>query len=127
MDLTGQKFGRLEVLSEVAKRDKRGSVIWLCQCECGNQKELSENSLVHGKARSCGCYAKQHRKIIYQQLHMIDGTCVEILEKRKQRKDNSSGFRGIVITEQNKYKAYIGFQRKRYYLGTFDTFEEAKK
>lgn len=125
-NLTGKKFGRLTVLYATPRRDKRGSVMWVCQCECGNQKEFSESALVHEKFKSCGCMGEEYRNTIYQQLHMVDGTCVEFLEKRKNRKDNVSGFRGIVVTEHNKYKAYIGFQGKNYYLGSFDTFEEAK-
>ena len=114
------------MLYEMRERDENGSVMWMCACGCGKTKAISESRLVHGQAKSCGCYAEEHRKNIYKQLHRMDGTCIEILEKRKNRRDNTSGFRGIVITEHNRYKAYIGFKKEKYYLGTFDTFIEAK-
>lgn len=126
VDLKGKSFGRLKVLYEMRERDENGSVMWMCACSCGKTKAISESGLVHGQAKSCGCYAEEHRKNIYKQLHRMDGTCIEILEKRKNRRDNTSGFRGIVITEHNRYKAYIGFKKEKYYLGTFDTFIEAK-
>jgi hypothetical protein len=28
---------------------------WLCLCDCGNQKHIQVNQLVHNKVKSCGC------------------------------------------------------------------------
>ena len=53
-DLTGQRFGRLTVLSDTGKR-KRSSVVWLCQCDCGNTTEVITYSLTCGNTKSCGC------------------------------------------------------------------------
>ena len=58
-------------------------------------------------------------------LHRIDGTCVEILERRKYRRDNTSGFRGIYKRRNGKFKAVIGFKRRQFCIGTYDSFEEA--
>lgn len=55
LDLTGQRFGKLTVLSRTEARRDQGSVVWLCQCDCGNQKEVSARRLTQGKVRSCGC------------------------------------------------------------------------
>lgn len=54
-DLTGQRFGKLVVLSPTEKRADEGSVVWLCRCDCGNLAEVSARRLTRGKARSCGC------------------------------------------------------------------------
>lgn len=54
-DLTGQRFGKLTVLSRTEKRMDQGSVVWLCQCDCGKQKEVSARRLIRGRVRSCGC------------------------------------------------------------------------
>ena len=54
-DLQGQRFGRLVVQYPMKKRDKRGSVYWHCVCDCGKETEATENSLVYGNKRSCGC------------------------------------------------------------------------
>ena len=57
-DLTGQRFGRLVVLSFsrwlVGENGKRRRV-WLCQCDCGNTCEVQHQYLKCGDTSSCGC------------------------------------------------------------------------
>ena len=53
-DLVGMRFHKLLVLS-YARTDHNKKVIWLCQCDCGNQKEIIGGSLISGRTRSCGC------------------------------------------------------------------------
>lgn len=57
-DLTGQKFGKLTVLYKT-KIDKNGHSYWMCQCECGNQKEISSSNLKSNSTQSCGCLHSQ--------------------------------------------------------------------
>jgi len=52
-DLTGLTFGRLTVLRRSENRGDR--VVWLCKCECGQEKSIEANSLRTGKTKSCGC------------------------------------------------------------------------
>lgn len=127
VDLTGRRFGRLTVMNPTQKRDKRGSVFWHCRCDCGNELDATEAGLVHGNYQSCGCLKAENQKNIGSRLYRIDGTCVEILEKRKHRKDNKSGFRGVCRLKNGKYRVDIGFQGWRFYIGCFDTYEEAVK
>lgn len=54
IDLTGQKFGQLTVLSYVDMPNKKGSY-WECLCSCGNKKIVSSKNLKTGKTTSCGC------------------------------------------------------------------------
>lgn len=125
IDLTGQRFGRLTALYPTQKRDRKGSIYWHCRCDCGNETDVTENGLVHGNNRSCGCLKEEVQKKISDQLHRIDGTCVEILEKRKYRRDNTSGFRGVYQMKNKKYRVSIGFKGKRFYVGTFCNYEDA--
>lgn len=55
LNLTGQRFGKLTALSQTDERADQGSVVWLCQCDCGNTKKVSARRLVRRKVRSCGC------------------------------------------------------------------------
>lgn len=55
INLLGKKFGYLTVLEEDPKRTNAGAVKWICQCECGNIKSISGNSLITGNTKSCGC------------------------------------------------------------------------
>lgn len=56
IDLTGKKFGRLTVLAE-SGRNKNNHIIWLCKCDCGNEKNVLGDSLRRGHTLSCGCLA----------------------------------------------------------------------
>ena len=94
-DLSGQKFGLLTAMYPTEHRDHRGSVYWHCVCECGNEIDVSAGALLDGNNRSCGCLKDKNQKQIAQRRHLVDGTCVEVLEKRKKRRDNESGFRGV--------------------------------
>jgi hypothetical protein len=56
-DITGQKFGNLLVLefSHVEKEKAR----WKCLCEkCGKEVIIRSNTLLSGRAISCGCHGK---------------------------------------------------------------------
>jgi hypothetical protein len=54
-DITGQKFGKLLVLSYSEKKTKdKKRMVW-CQCDCGNKKEITAANLVSGMSKTCGC------------------------------------------------------------------------
>lgn len=53
IDLTGQRFGRLTVISRIENVGHNTS--WLCKCDCGNEKIVSGNNLRNGSTKSCGC------------------------------------------------------------------------
>lgn len=125
-DLSGQKFGLLTAVYPTERRDHRGSVYWHCVCECGNEIDVAAGALLDGNNRSCGCLKDKNQKQIAQRRHLVDGTCVEVLEKRKKRRDNESGFRGVFyLKNSNRYRVDIGFKGKRYYVGLFDDYDEA--
>lgn len=124
-DLTGQRFGRLVALNRTGRHDKKGSVYWRCRCDCGNELEVTENSLVFGNYRSCGCRRQEVWKDIHNKLHRMDGTCVEWIEKRKSRSDNTSGFRGVTKLKNGRYRVGIGFKGQRFHVGNYGTYEEA--
>ena len=54
-DLTGKTFGRLNVLGPV--RSEHGTIVWLCRCSCGTEKEFYGSNLKTGNVESCGCLA----------------------------------------------------------------------
>ena len=63
LDLTNKKFGKLTAIKKVQSRN--GNTYWLCQCECGNQKEIQTSNLTSGATLSCGCLTKNPNKEIY--------------------------------------------------------------
>lgn len=57
-DLSGQKFGKLEVISRADDYvSPKGyvAVNWLCNCECGNTTIVRGCNLKSGASTSCGC------------------------------------------------------------------------
>ncbi len=54
IDLTGQQFGRLKVIS-YAGIDNRGKALWKCECKCGNFIVVAASNLKRGITKSCGC------------------------------------------------------------------------
>lgn len=57
-DLTGQTFGRLTVTGYYGKT-KSGRSLWLCRCECGNEKIANSDSIKRGLTRSCDCLDRE--------------------------------------------------------------------
>lgn len=122
VDIKGQRFGRLVALEPLGKR-MGGSVVWRCQCDCGNETEVSCNSLIQGNTKSCGCLCRENKSLTVS-LRYIDGTCVELVEKQKLRKNNTSGYTGVV-SFRGRWRAQITFKRKAYSLGVYDDIEDA--
>lgn len=54
----GDMFGRLKVLSDVGV-NKKGETLWLCQCVCGEYKEVPVSRLRSGSVASCGCLRQE--------------------------------------------------------------------
>lgn len=52
LDITGQRFGKLLAIKKV--NSKNGKTYWLCQCDCGEYKEIQTCHLTSGVTQSCG-------------------------------------------------------------------------
>ena len=125
LDITGRRYGKLTVICPTDKRNPRGSVIWKCRCDCGNETEASVAELNSGKCKSCGCLKEESKRSLHDRLHLVDGTCVEWLEGRRGRTDNTSGFRGVYKKKNGKYSVSIGFRKKVLFIGIFDLYQDA--
>ena len=69
-NLLGQIFGRLTVIEKTDKRASSGSIIWKCQCECGNIIEVPTNALTSAHTMSCGCLQSKGEYNIAQLLNV---------------------------------------------------------
>ncbi|MBD8005846.1 hypothetical protein [Bacillus norwichensis] len=118
IDITGNKFGRLTAIKRIGT--KRGSALWLCECECGNTAEVNTSRLNSGNTKSCGCIhteqlAKRNRKNrthgdadsrLYGVWHGMKQRCYDI-----NRKDyHAYGGRGITVCDEWK-DSYSAFQK----------------
>ena len=69
-NLIGQRFGLLTVIEKTTKRTSNRSIIWKCQCDCGNSVEVATPELKRqdGKGtRSCGCLKQSNIDLIGKQ------------------------------------------------------------
>ena len=58
-DLTGLQVGMLAVI-RFSFVNYRGQAVWLCQCACGNTKEVIGTNLTSKEpTQSCGCLKMQ--------------------------------------------------------------------
>lgn len=53
-DISGEKFGRLTAIKLMGS-NKFNKHLWLCKCDCGEEKCVIYSSLVNGTTKSCGC------------------------------------------------------------------------
>lgn len=65
IDMTGKRFGRLEVLYRNGST-KSNKALWRCRCDCGKEKDIIGSELRSGRVVSCGCY---HREQFKEMLH----------------------------------------------------------
>lgn len=56
-DFSGQKIGKLEVLKRAPNKITGGKnrTMWTCQCDCGNNIDVSSDYLKRSECPSCGC------------------------------------------------------------------------
>jgi predicted phage terminase large subunit-like protein len=57
-DLRGMRFGKLVVKAYSYTREQANGipcVYWKCQCDCGNEHDVSRDHLVRTGTKSCGC------------------------------------------------------------------------
>ena len=129
-DITGLRFGRLTALHSTGVR-KGSGIVWVCQCDCGKMVELGIEHLTSGNTKSCGCLAKdvqrEHVKALLQRQSWVADTSIQRIRSDKLFKNNTTGYKGVTQcrSRDNRFEATIGFQKKAYYLGRFDTAQEA--
>lgn len=137
----GDTYGYLTLVEDTGQRTNDGSVIWKCQCDCGNivhrRFDCITESLIKGCAISCGCkkdksigkkYAFDEKRIrlARESLGQIDGTTMQGINRKNLNKNNKSGVRGVCFqTKKQKWQADIvlrGVSRER---KLFDNKEDA--
>ena len=58
LDLLGQSFGRLTVISRDGS-NSTGQATWLCRCSCGGTRVARGDNLRRGRSTSCGCLTSE--------------------------------------------------------------------
>ena len=71
-DLTGQRFGRLVVVS-FHGMSRHSKAELLCLCDCGARKVVLLNNLRNGRTTSCGCWQREATSVA-SLTHGLTGT-----------------------------------------------------
>lgn len=119
IDLAGKRFGKWTVMSVNSRR--RGHILWLCKCDCGNIKIVSASNLKSGESQSCGCIraeqlaARNYRHgdtprsgsfRLYAVWQSMKNRCYNINEPAYER----YGMRGVTICDEWR-NDYMVFKR----------------
>lgn len=123
-DIAGQRFGRLTALYPTGETNAQGRRIWHCRCDCGSEVDVTYNELLYTPRQSCGCQKKEHDALLQQNLTRVAGTSVDYLRSQKLPVNNTTGVKGVYHI-RGKYVAKIVFQKKAYYCGAYDDFDDA--
>lgn len=118
-DLTGKRFGKLTALS-YSEEEKA----WLCKCDCGNIKYVTQANLCRkkGSTISCGCELSLDAA---NSINQVENTNVGSIINNTAHYDSRTGVRGVYYIASTKlYTSTISFQKKRYYLGSSKDFEK---
>lgn len=119
----------LEILS--TRPEKSGKKVrWAkCRCSCGKIFEARLANVKAGQIKSCGHGRNKlldHGREICREYDAL-GTNVISLLTGTVNKNSTTGYRGVSLTRNGKYRAYINFRNKQYHLGVYDDPISASK
>lgn len=138
----GDKKGKLTLIRCVGltKVGHSYEYEWECRCDCGNKRILRERSLLKDDhLHSCGCIPKNNltpgdSKRVSEAgkaratKRNKEGCNVDMLFREKTIATNTSGVQGVSWSKvTNKWAVYIGYKKRRAYLGSYEDFEDAIK
>ena len=108
-DLVGEKFNLLRV-TELVGKNKHGHLLWLCECDCGNECVSAGEQIKSGKKKSCGCLKYSQKGLsrdtdsLYQTWRGMMRRCYEDSNHAYHR----YGGRGISVC--SRWHDFLNFQ-----------------
>lgn len=114
IDVTGQRFGRLTVLSVVRQASGK-SPLCTCLCECGATKAIEQRHLRAGVVVSCGCFGKEQTRKANTKHGAVGSPTYRSWQNMRDRCENPSsnewhnyGGRGIrVHPSWQRFEAFV--------------------
>ncbi len=113
-DITGQRFGRLTVLS-FSHMNKGRRAVWNCECECGTKCQVEGTKLATGRTKSCGCLrpdaARENNSTHGYSTHYLWNTYAKMIARCYTPSDKSYkryGARGITVCERWR-ESFVNF------------------
>lgn len=128
--LVGQRFGKLEVLSEagfIEHTNGKRSRIYNCRCDCGNYCQVQHQYLAYGDTTSCGCIRSKGE-------FQIEALLTEhnINFKREYSFDDLKDelplrFDFAIFDKEDNFKGLIEFQGEQHFSKTNGFYSEVLK
>lgn len=109
IDEKGKQYGKLTVLYKIPNTiNNRAGVMWHCQCECGNEKDVLGVDLRSGAVSSCGCLGKSKGE--YKIEKILNDNNILFVKEFPQKIDNKIlRFDFAILNEDNKIEYFIEF------------------
>lgn len=131
-DLSGKRFGMLEVIARSDKRGSRGArtvPLWECRCDCGAITYKATDTLTNGKLSMCSACATAYATAkMREQVGYADGTQISRIRSDRIPSVNSSGCRGVYFNRTTgKWRARLKFKGKLMDFGTYSSYDDAVK
>ena len=123
-DLTGLRFGKWTVMKRAKELDKPGKTMWICRCDCGNERPVIGQALKNGTSKQCEYCRNKQLINKADQRKRINGkptstyTTWDAIRHRCYYKSQASykdyGGRGITMCDEwkNDYFAFYDYVSK---------------
>ena len=116
----GDRYGRLLVVSHSGK-DKRNKHLWLCKCDCGNEKIIVSDNLSSGKSNSCGCLKSEflaNSGFQFKGIENREDAILKVQYSHLKRRNRLKGFTNVITFDEfcnlSKTKCYYcGLENSR--------------
>lgn len=104
-DLSGRKFGKLLAIKEHSFNGRRR--LWLCRCDCGNEKLIIAGNIKNGGTISCGCLRNNNGRS-YEPYYATWIGMIGRCHKENNRDYHRYGGRGIQVCDEwrNSYESF---------------------
>jgi hypothetical protein len=102
LDLT-KKFGRLTII-RLHHHNKHRQSMYLCSCDCGNEKIISGNNIKNGIIKSCGCLRKEGGRLKHgyskTKIYRVWSGIIQRCNNPNNKDYKDYGGRGIVVCKR---------------------------
>lgn len=124
-DLRGIKINMLTAICPVGN-DKRGSIIWKIQCDCGNERFVPTSSFTKGDCYSCGCMKKQRisekntkHNMSHHPMYAVWDTMIARCHRPSHKSYKHYSGRGITVCQKwrNSFQSFADDMLSTYHRG----------
>lgn len=127
-NLSGKIFGLLKVLCSSSERGADRSVVYICECECGNKIKVRGSHLTDGHTHSCGCLKSIGEAQIQQILQRNNIQFKKEKTFEDLSNDKGSKYRyDFYLPDYNRLIEFDGIQHYEYNDNGWNTKENFEK